>query len=193
MPRSPESGLAAGDRNRGRRPGRSCLRGKLRVRAADGEQGCRWSSRRQACTPARSLSSIRDNYVFSVSHVSRRGTASQSPHQLVWQGGFGDQSIPPDPAHEQASLLRHRIDSSTESGLMGIDDPQDVTASRCGRRRPVFPCDVPAADSAARSRSASPTTPGRTEQPLATVQYGGAGPGDRADAGLYRTEAWRAG
>ena len=63
--------------------------------------------------------------------LERNGTPL--PHQLVWQGGFGDQSIQPDvPAKKNA--VHQTGGNYTRVALMGIKDgpPQELTASKVG-------------------------------------------------------------
>jgi YidC/Oxa1 family membrane protein insertase len=52
------------------------------------------------------------------------------PHSVVWQGGFGDQSVPPDPSTRQ---VVYSDDSAYKTlAITGIKQPQDLTASRIG-------------------------------------------------------------
>ena len=71
----------------------------------------------------------RDKYEFSFdATVTRDGKAV--PHSIVWQGGFGDQSIPADPAKRNAA---YQVDASFKTiNLRSIKDPQEVTAPRAG-------------------------------------------------------------
>jgi YidC/Oxa1 family membrane protein insertase len=52
------------------------------------------------------------------------------PHSVVWQGGFGDQSIEQDPAKKNAV---YQVDASFKRvALRSIKDPQDFTSPRSG-------------------------------------------------------------
>jgi YidC/Oxa1 family membrane protein insertase len=71
-------------------------------------------------------------YVVTVSTTVERNGAPV-PHQLVFQGGFGDQSVDP-PAPERKSAVYETAGSYTRLALMSMgDEPaQDVTASKVG-------------------------------------------------------------
>lgn len=71
-------------------------------------------------------------YVVTVATTAERNGAPL-PHQLVFQGGFGDQSIQPDvPAKKNA--VHETAGSYTRVALMGIKDgpAQEVTSSKVG-------------------------------------------------------------
>jgi YidC/Oxa1 family membrane protein insertase len=72
----------------------------------------------------------RDNYVFSLrTTVTKDGKAL--PHSVVWQGGFGDQSIPQDVARKNAV---YQSDSSYKKvALRSLKDAtQEFTSPRAG-------------------------------------------------------------
>src|SRR2546426_9825457 len=71
----------------------------------------------------------RDKYEFSLdATVTRDGKTV--PHAIVWQGGFGDQSIPADPAKRNVA---YQVDTSFKTiSLRSIKDPQEVTSLRAG-------------------------------------------------------------
>jgi YidC/Oxa1 family membrane protein insertase len=69
-------------------------------------------------------------YLVRVS-TSLRKDGMPVVHQLVLQGGFGDQSIqPPDPAKQQA--IYGGADGFTRAALSGIKEPQEVTGALAG-------------------------------------------------------------
>jgi YidC/Oxa1 family membrane protein insertase len=71
----------------------------------------------------------RENYQFSV-ETSLTKDGKNVPHSLVWQGGFGDQSIPQDPAKRNAV---YQADGSFKRvALRSLKDPVDVTSPRSG-------------------------------------------------------------
>jgi len=70
-----------------------------------------------------------DKYLVKISTaLERNGVAV--PHQVVWQGGFGDQSIPDAPAKKRA--LYHTAAKFTRLVMTGIKDTQEVSASMAG-------------------------------------------------------------
>ena len=51
-------------------------------------------------------------------------------HQLLWQSGFGDQSIPPDPSHHQVA---YRAGSAfTKVAISSLKEPREDTTDRVG-------------------------------------------------------------
>jgi YidC/Oxa1 family membrane protein insertase len=69
------------------------------------------------------------NYLVDVqTKVTRAGTVV--PHNIVWQGGFGDQSIPPDVTARQ---VVYSADAAYKRlAISGIKEPQDLSISRIG-------------------------------------------------------------
>ena len=57
-------------------------------------------------------------------------TARRFPYSIVWQGGFGDQSIPPDPAKRQ--VVYTLGGSYKRSTLSSVKEPQDLTVGSIG-------------------------------------------------------------
>lgn len=67
--------------------------------------------------------------VTASTSLERNGTAV--PHQLVIQGGFGDQSVQPEvPALKSA--VYEAAGKYTRVGMMGISDAQQLTSSKVG-------------------------------------------------------------
>ncbi|HLQ77122.1 MAG TPA: membrane protein insertase YidC [Terriglobia bacterium] len=76
-----------------------------------------------------------DNYQFTLSTaVARNG--QPVPHQVVWQAGFGDQSIPDDPKKKNAVYDANAKFSRVV--LSGIKEPQNITASLVGAEDQYF-------------------------------------------------------
>src|SRR5206468_11985348 len=69
------------------------------------------------------------NYQFSVvTSLSRDG--KPVPHRLVWQSGFGDQSLPDDPKRE---LAVYDASSKFQHLALGsVKGPQDFLTARAG-------------------------------------------------------------
>lgn len=71
----------------------------------------------------------RDSYEFSLESLLTKDGRSV-PHYVVWQGGFGDQSLPPNPATEN---VLHQTDATfTKINLGSIKDPQTFSSARTG-------------------------------------------------------------
>src|SRR6187399_2458438 len=70
-----------------------------------------------------------DNYEFSLATTLERNGQPVS-HQVLWQGGFGDQSVPDEPKNKHA--VYDKDASFTRIQLAGIKDPADVTAALIG-------------------------------------------------------------
>jgi len=72
-------------------------------------------------------------YLLTVSTTAERNGAPL-PHQLVIQGGFGDQSIQPDVPAKKAAVYETAGKYAPRVALMGIKDgpAQEVTASKIG-------------------------------------------------------------
>jgi YidC/Oxa1 family membrane protein insertase len=71
----------------------------------------------------------RENYEISFQSVLTRD-GKNVPHSVVWQSGFGDQSLPPDPARDN---VLHQVDSGfTRISLRNIKDIQTFTTSLAG-------------------------------------------------------------
>jgi YidC/Oxa1 family membrane protein insertase len=70
-----------------------------------------------------------DNYLLSL-HTALKKDGKDVPFSLVWQGNFGDQSIPQDPARKNAV---YQTDSAFKRiALRSVKDPQSVTSPRAG-------------------------------------------------------------
>jgi YidC/Oxa1 family membrane protein insertase len=52
------------------------------------------------------------------------------PHELLWQSGFGDQSIPPDPARHQ--VVYRTGGAFTKATISSLKEPREVTSDRAG-------------------------------------------------------------
>jgi YidC/Oxa1 family membrane protein insertase len=70
-----------------------------------------------------------DNYLLSLQTALKKDGKS-IPYSLVWQGNFGDQSIPQDPARKNAV---YQTDSTYKRvALRSVKDPQSFTTPRAG-------------------------------------------------------------
>jgi len=71
----------------------------------------------------------RENYEFTIqSSIVKAG--KDVTHSLVWQGGFGDQSIPQDPTKKNAV---YQVDTAFKRiALRGIKEQQQLTSFRAG-------------------------------------------------------------
>ena len=77
----------------------------------------------------------REKFEFSIRTTLTRDGKS-FPHSVVWQGGFGDQSIAHDPAKKNAI---YQVEAAfTRAGLAGIDEPVIVTTPRAGAEDQYF-------------------------------------------------------
>jgi len=76
-----------------------------------------------------------ENYQFTLATTLERNGQPVS-HQVLWQGGFGDQSVPDEPKNKNAV---YDADAAfTRIQLAGIKDPTDVTASLIGAEDQYF-------------------------------------------------------
>lgn len=70
-----------------------------------------------------------DQYRMEIAtSLTRNG--SPIPHQVVWQGGFGDQTIPADPAYQHAIHIEGT--KFKRIALKSIAEPQDFTTALAG-------------------------------------------------------------
>ena len=76
-----------------------------------------------------------ENYQFTLTTVLERN-GTPVPHQIVWQAGFGDQSVPDDPKTRNAVYDANA--KFTRIALSGIKEPADVTASLIGAEDQYF-------------------------------------------------------
>jgi YidC/Oxa1 family membrane protein insertase len=75
------------------------------------------------------------NYQFTITTLLERD-GQAVPHQIVWQAGFGDQSVPDEPKKKNAV---YDADSKfTRVVLSGIKAPVDVTTSLIGAEDQYF-------------------------------------------------------
>jgi YidC/Oxa1 family membrane protein insertase len=71
----------------------------------------------------------RENYEFSFQTLLTKDGMTV-PHSVVWQSGFGDQSLAPDPARDN---VLHQVDAAfTKVSLRNIKDVQTFTSPRVG-------------------------------------------------------------
>jgi YidC/Oxa1 family membrane protein insertase len=77
----------------------------------------------------KTLQFSRENYEFSLESVLTRDGRNVT-HSVVWQGGFGDQSLPPNPTLE--NVLHQNEGSFTRVSLGSLDEPQAFTSNRIG-------------------------------------------------------------
>jgi YidC/Oxa1 family membrane protein insertase len=76
-----------------------------------------------------------ENYQFTITTLLERD-GQAVPHQIVWQAGFGDQSVPDEPKKKNAV---YDVDSKfTRAVLSGIKAPVDVTTSLIGAEDQYF-------------------------------------------------------
>jgi YidC/Oxa1 family membrane protein insertase len=70
-----------------------------------------------------------DSYEFNLqTRVAKDGKSV--PHSVLWQGGFGDQSIPQDPTKNNAV---YQVDNAFKRiALRGVKDPQSLHSFRAG-------------------------------------------------------------
>jgi YidC/Oxa1 family membrane protein insertase len=70
-----------------------------------------------------------DNYLLSLQTALKKD-GKEIPYSLVWQGNFGDQSIPQDPARKNAL---YQTDSAYKRvALRSVKDPQSLTTPKAG-------------------------------------------------------------
>jgi len=74
----------------------------------------------------KSLEFSPSNYEFTITTLLER-EGQPVPHQIVWQGGFGDQSVPDEPKKKNA--VYDANGKFTRVVLSGIKAPVDVTTS----------------------------------------------------------------
>lgn len=71
----------------------------------------------------------RENYEFTLQTTLTKD-GKNIPHAVVWQGNFGDQAIPQDPAKKNAV---YQVDTSFKRvALRSLKDPQDFASVRGG-------------------------------------------------------------
>jgi YidC/Oxa1 family membrane protein insertase len=71
----------------------------------------------------------RENYEFSFQTLLTRD-GKTVPHSVLWQSGFGDQSLVPDPARDN---VLHQVDAAfTKVSLRNVKDVQTFTSPRVG-------------------------------------------------------------
>ena len=76
-----------------------------------------------------------DNYQFTLTTALEK-SGEPVPHQVVWQAGFGDQSVPDEPKKKNAV---YDADAKfARVGLSGIKAPQDVTTALIGAEDQYF-------------------------------------------------------
>ena len=76
-----------------------------------------------------------DNYQFTLTTaVEKNGMAI--PHQVVWQAGFGDQSVPDEP--KKKSAVYDANAKFTRAVITGIKDTQDINTSLIGAEDQYF-------------------------------------------------------
>jgi YidC/Oxa1 family membrane protein insertase len=77
----------------------------------------------------------RESYEFSFETLLTKD-GKNVPRSVVWQGGFGDQSRPADPA--QQNVLHQTEAAFTKVSLSGIDEPQTFSTARAGLEDQYF-------------------------------------------------------
>lgn len=76
-----------------------------------------------------------ENYQFTLTTaLEKNGTAV--PHQVVWQAGFGDQSVPDEPKKKNA--VYDTNSKFTRLAITGIKDTQDINTSLIGAEDQYF-------------------------------------------------------
>jgi YidC/Oxa1 family membrane protein insertase len=88
------------------------------------------------------------------------------PHSIVWQGGFGDQSIPPDPASRQ--IVYSNDSAFSRIAVTGLKQPQDLTATRIGVEDQYFLAMVLERDNRTSAKVKKLEYTGSDNKPIAT-------------------------
>src|SRR5579884_3393510 len=106
-----------------------------------------------------------NNYQITVdSKVFRDGKPVR--HSVVWQGGFGDQSIPPNVSTRQ--VVYSPDDSFKRIAVSGIKAPQDLTVSRIGIEDQYFVAMFLQPGNATAAKVEKKEYPGPANKPVAT-------------------------
>jgi YidC/Oxa1 family membrane protein insertase len=108
-----------------------------------------------------------ENYQFTFqASVSKDGKAI--PYAVTWQGGFGDQSIPQDPAKKNAV---YQSDSSFKRIAVRSlkDQPQNITTPRAGVEDQYFLAMFGAVDSVVPVKVGKQEFPGKDGKPIPTL------------------------
>lgn len=108
----------------------------------------------------------RENYEFSF-ESSLANDGKTVPHPILWHGGFGDQSIPPDPSKRN---VVYELDGKFKRvNVASIKDQQELTSPRAGVEDQYFLAMVrlPQGPSAVKLRKEE--YPGADGKPVGTV------------------------
>jgi YidC/Oxa1 family membrane protein insertase len=117
-----------------------------------------------------------ENYVFSLRTALTKDGKSL-PHSLVWQGNFGDQSIPQDPARKNAV---YQTDSAFKRvALRSLKEPQTFNSARAGVEDQYFLGIFLQPDTATTVKVAKQDYTGSDGKPVSTLFVTAAVPPDR--------------
>ena len=107
------------------------------------------------------------NYVFTL-ETSITSNGKKIPHAVVWQGTFGDQSIPPDPARKNAI---YQADAAFKRiALRSLkDQPQELSTLRAGVEDQYFAAMFLSPDSPVAIKVGKQDYPGPDGKPLSTL------------------------
>jgi len=118
----------------------------------------------------------RESYEFSFESLLTKD-GKNVPHYVVWQSGFGDQSLPPDPAREN---VLHQTDATfTKISLRTIKDPQTFSSARTGIEDQYFLA-MYLADTPVTAKVQRQEFPGADGKPVPTFHLSVAVPEGRA-------------
>ena len=108
----------------------------------------------------------KENYEFSLETKLTKDGKSV-PRSVVWQGGFGDQKLPPDPARQNAVYL---VDMAFKRLALGsIKDQQAFTVNRVGVEDQYFLTMLLLPDSPVPVKVGKQEFPGADGKPVATL------------------------
>jgi YidC/Oxa1 family membrane protein insertase len=107
-----------------------------------------------------------ENYEFTIeTNLTKDG--KDIPHAIVWQGSFGDQSIPEDPAKKHAV---YQVDSSFKRvALQSVKETQTFTTPRAGVEDQYFLAMFLMPDSPAAVKVGKQEYPGPDGKPVAVL------------------------
>jgi YidC/Oxa1 family membrane protein insertase len=108
-----------------------------------------------------------ENYVFAIETTLMRD-GKDIPYAVVWQGSFGDQSIPQDPARQNAV---YQVDAAFKKvALRSLkDQPQSFTSLRAGVEDQYFAAVFLAADNPVPVNVSKREYPGADGKPIPTL------------------------
>jgi YidC/Oxa1 family membrane protein insertase len=107
-----------------------------------------------------------ENYVFAIeTRLMKDG--KDIPYAVVWQGGFGDQSIPQDPARKNAV---YQVDAAFKKvALRSLKEPQSFTSLRAGVEDQYFAAVFLSVDNPVAVNVSKREYPGADGKPIPTL------------------------